>query len=486
MEEPINSYNSNNNNKLFNNRQFLEALYNGVKAGLKRGLSNSERAFMQTILQQDISAQYRNKSPRDILQYYINFFLEKFKKNNSSYDKIDTHELAKSQMGLVSDISVKDFGPQAAQKFIVDTTTTITGGTVSITSLLGINDINQLFSKLAQVNSGKSGIKTEYITLDSRYRSLDNDGTLYFRWNAIYDNSDIQGGFNINQRVRDVVSIKCYPIKMPYVSTADNDYGRITMLFQEFQSQAFVAHENTKYHYVFATDIQDRWIHLRAHNYNEGVFKFATPITQLSSLTVSLNSPWQPIIFDTDRITMMVSDYVTSNRTYFTSSAKHNLETGDRVYISGFNSFNPSPDGPIIGQVNNQNGNIATYDDDFTFYIDVNSSNMYKQGAGTITLTNGSVSVTGVGSAFISLFRTNDQIGVVIPISTVPNDFYTINTVVSNTSMFMSAPFTGTTGTYTYYRYNILPNLQTPVYFGSKRMFMNFEIQYIDSGIDHV
>jgi len=484
MDEAFNSYNSVNNNKLFNNKQFIEALYFNIKKELKRGISDHERTYIQNILRQGMPQLLVNKDPKDVLRYFVGFFLTKFKLNNS-YDKIDIHELSKSQMGLTSDISVHDFGPQAAQKFVVDTTTTITGGTVSVTSLLGINDINQIFTKLALLSSGKLNLKKEYIALDSRYRSLDNDGTLYFKWNAIYDNSDIQGGFNINQRVRDVIAIKCYPIKMPYVSTADNDYGRITLLFQEFQSQAVVAHENTKYHYIFSTDIQDRWIHLRTHTQNEGIFEFATPLTQLSSLTVSFGSPLQPIVFDADRLTMNVSDYVTNNKTYFNSVARHNIETGDRVYISGFSSFNVSADNYIIGQVNNQYGNIATYVDDFTFYIDVNSSSMYVQGAGTITLTNGSTIVTGSGTSFISLFQIGDQLGVVIPISTVPNDFYTITSIISNVSLVISTPFTGTTGSYTYFRDNILPNLTTPIYFGSKRLLMTFQITYIDSGIDH-
>jgi hypothetical protein len=460
------------NNKLFNNTKFIEALYKGISVSLKRPLSNGEKKYLQDFLRQEIPMQYRDKKPQDILGIYVRMLTDKFKQNLCTYDRIDTHELNKSQIGLQAEVSASDFGNKAAQIFTSQAVDV--QNAVSISNFLGASNVENLISRI----SPSASIKQEYITLDTRYRSLDNDGTLFYKWNAVYDNSDIQGGFNINQRVRDVVAIKCYPIKMPYVSTADNDYGRITLLFQEFQSQSFVAHENTKYHFVFASDVQDRWIHLRSHNYNDGVFRFATPLTQLSSLTVSLASPLQPIIFDADRQQMTVSDYNTNQKTYFQSTSPHNLETGDLVYISGFNTTNPSSDAPIIGQINNQYGNKITFVDSTTYYVDVNSTSIYEQGAGTINATNGSNIITGIGSSFITLFTIGDTIsfnGVKLIVSSI----------LSNTTINTTTPYTGVTGSYTYFVDNRISGLLVSVYFGSKRLLMNFEISYIDSGINH-
>jgi hypothetical protein len=469
------SYYSLNNSKLFNNRQFIESLYRGIQAGLKRPLSNGEKRHLQDTLRQEMPSKFRDKSPGDILNIYTKALTDRFKQNSCVYDRIDTHELNKSQIGLVGDISVSDFGTQAAQSFSTQTVEASVTGAVSVNNFLGMTDLSRI---LASINPTTS-IKTEYITLDSRYRSLDNDGTLYFKWNAVYDNSDIQGGFNINQRVRDVVAIKCYPIKMPYVSTADNDYGRITLLFQEFQSQSFVAHENTKYHYVFASDVQDRWIHLRTHNYNDGVFKFATPLTQLSSLTVSLASPLQPIIFDADRQQMVVSDYTTNNKTYFSSVGTHNLETGDLVYISEFNTTNPASDAVVIGAVNTRYGNKITYISDTVFYIDVDSTSVFEQGPGQASVVNASNSIIGTGGTnFVTLFSIGDSIE-------VNGQKLVVTAILSNSSLTTSTPYTGITGTYNYSIDNRIPGLQVYVYFGSKRLLLNFEIAYIDSGINH-
>ena len=453
MEESINSYNSANNNKLFNNKQFIEALYKNITNDLKRPLSTAEKTYLQNLLRQDMPVKFRNKQPREVLDIYTTSLIARFKQNSCTYDRIDMHELNKSQIGLKAEVSQSDFTAQAAQQFSNQVVSATPRSSVSLTS----------------------NLKQEYITLDSRYRSLDNDGTLYFRWNAVYDNSDIQGGFNINQKVRDVVAIKCFPIKLPYVGTADNDYGRITMLMQEFQSQAFIAHENSKFHFVFATDVEDRWIHLRVHNYNDGLFKFATPVTQLSSLTMSFGSPLQPIVFDQDRFSMLVTDYVTNKKTYFMSPDNHNLETGDLVYISGFNTYNPPSDAPVIGAINNVYGNKITTVNNTTFYIDVDSTSIYAQGAGTITVTNGSTSVVGVGGTnFLTLFTVNDRID-------VNGESLDVKAILSDTSIVVKTPYTGVTGTYNYSIDNRLPGLQTQVYFGSKRILMYFEITYIDS-----
>jgi hypothetical protein len=297
------------------------------------------------------------------------------------------------------------------------------------------SNINNILAKI----SPSAIIKTESIILDTRYRSLDNDGTLFFRWNALYDDSDIQGGFNINQRVRDVISIKCFPIKMPYVLTADNDYGRVSLLFQEFQSQSFVAHENCKFHFIFATDVEDRWIHLRAHNYNDGIYRFATPLTQLSTLTVSFGSPLQPIIFDLDRMNMFIRSSPTtgySTKTYFITQSNHNLETGDLVYITGFSTLNSSANSNIITSINSKYGNKCTFVDNTTIYFDIDSSSIYiSPASGQLTVTNGSDIVLGVGTTFITsgLFNIGDNI-------IVNGERLIIQSILSDTSLQMTTP----------------------------------------------
>ena len=152
----------------------------------------------------------------------------------------------------------------------------------NLTKILHITDLLRYISP-------SSVIKQAYISLDTKNRSLNNDGTSYFQWTANNLASSVgQGDYYLDSSVRDIVEIRMLPIKMPYVSSADNDYGRITMYVNEYSSQAYVNSNNLRYHFVFSSDIIDRWIHLRTYTNNEGVYKFATPITQLSSLTLTI------------------------------------------------------------------------------------------------------------------------------------------------------------------------------------------------------
>jgi hypothetical protein len=480
MEDPNITYVSTNNNGLLNNRQFIEMLYVNVVNGLKRPISNGERNWMQNFIRQENPVKFRNKTPQEILKAYTKFFIDRFSKNNCSYDGIDTHELNKSQIGIQSEITSSDFGSKAKETFSNEIVSNL--GAMSISKFLGEQDLNNILSKI----SPSAIIKTESIILDTRYRSLDNNGTLFFRWNAIYDDSDIQGGFNINQRVRDVISIKCFPIKMPYVSTADNDYGRVSLLFQEFQSQSFVAHENSKFHFIFATDVEDRWIHLRAHNYNDGIYRFATPLTQLSTLTISFGSPLQPVVFDLDRMFMSIRTTPTgySTKTYFESSTNHNLETGDLVYISNFNTLNPIANSTIINNINSRYGNKCTFVDNTTIYFDINSSPIYISPAtGQLTVTNGSDMVVGVGTTFITSPTEKYFVGDNIRVN---GQNLIIKSIISNTNLQMTTNYIGANGTFPFELDNRISNLQVQAYFGSKRIFMEFEISYIDKGLNHV
>ena len=62
MEVPSLSYYPPNNHGLFNNRQFIEALYNKITLELKRPLSNSEKRWLQNFLHQEIPTKFRNKT----------------------------------------------------------------------------------------------------------------------------------------------------------------------------------------------------------------------------------------------------------------------------------------------------------------------------------------------------------------------------------------------------------------------------------------
>jgi hypothetical protein len=272
------------------------------------------------------------------------------------------------------------------------------------------------------------------------------------------------------------------PIKLPYVSSADNNYGRVTMLIQEFSAQAVIAHENSRYNFIFETEIKDRYIELNPKDYSCGIFKFANPITHLESLTVSFGSPLEPVVFDTDRLTASVNEYAKTTQFDTNNNTDHNIVTGDVIYITGFNTMNPNGDNDIINSINSTNGNIVTVPYPYGFSINVDTSSLKPTVFGTLSATNGSSTIIGTDTSFFTTFVNGDIIvlnttngGVNNPI----DSYYYVDYIVSDTELNLAGLYVDdTANNLTYQKNNIISDLQVSVYFGSKRIFIPLEIHY--------
>ena len=47
-------------------------------------------------------------------------------------------------------------------------------------------------------------------------------------------------GAYINGKIRDIIGIRIYPFRIPYIELGDNKYSRISILVKEFQTQSFI------------------------------------------------------------------------------------------------------------------------------------------------------------------------------------------------------------------------------------------------------
>jgi hypothetical protein len=309
--------------------------------------------------------------------------------------------------------------------------------------------------------------------LDTRYRTLDNDGTTFFQW--VFNNNEItlQGTVNAVGNIKDIIAIRIFPIKLPYNSNIDNDYNRVSILIQEMSAQSFIAQENRRFHFIFSTTIDDRWINLEPESFNDGYFRFRTPITRLDTLTLSFGSPLERVTFDTDRMLANVTGY--STITTFLTTSPHNLETGDLIYVTNFRTANINTDTVIVTAINRTAGHVATVTGADTLTIDVDSSTVQVAGPGTISVTNGSPIVVGTTTTFGISFNDVD----VIEISGAK---YTILSIQSQTQLTLAINYAGTTASgLTYSKNNILSGVRPTLYFGSKRAFFPMEIEFYDS-----
>ena len=452
-------YNQGPTNRLINNTEFVKQLLNSVKNKLKRPLIKTEAEYVLNLLR-TVNKQIFKNSPTEIFRILETEILKKINTPQCYEDQINIHEMLKDEMGILTEDRGGPAGPINATPLL---------NTVNVMSILGstsLNDLKTIFNPVAAK-------KSIYVVMDSRYRVLDNDGRATIKWNFTSNPTSIQGSVNAIGDIQNITSMRVSPIQMPYISQADNDYKRITMYIQEFSAQSIIAHENRQYHFMFPTSVNDRYINLEVNRDSDGYFKFRNPISRIDSLSISFASPLQPIIFDLDRQSMLVSDY--SSNIVFVSLENHNVETGDIVYISLFTTANPNYDANIISSINNIDGNIATYIDDTHISLNIDCSSLKIDGTGTINVINNDTSVIGVGTSFTTLFVLNDIIEIL-------GIKYTINSIISDTQLVISIAYIGiTANTLTYKKNNTIPGMNPNFYFGSKRMFIALEFEYFES-----
>ena len=238
--------------------------------------------------------------------------------------------------------------------------------------------------KMARVFNPESFFRKNYIVLDSRYRIIDNSGSINtFKW--VYNlGSQIstQGGVSAVGNVREITAMKVYPFRIPYVESADNKYSRISVLLNNFSAQAFISNENRKFHFMLQSQIDSDFIDLNTDNFNDGEYHFENPVTTANNIEISFGSPLSPILFDNDRDACLIDYFSISPLTKITTILKHNLANGNQVYFSNFTVGDVSPllivqksiNENIKNNINKAEGFLITVIDDYNFSIDYDSS----------------------------------------------------------------------------------------------------------------
>lgn len=311
---------------------------------------------------------------------------------NQYNDEVDVHETMKLMIGKPGqdiDYSVAvntdgapigsnitpSFEGEEEEKTLGDLNEIKTVSTISQVNL--INDIKSIWGKRTDFDirtllNPDANYRTIQIALDTRYRSTGNDGTELQTWDFVTDTAVTRTGSvnSIVGNIANVVSISVGRVRIPYKDIiVNNNYGRVSLLLNEFSNQAVIGHEGRRYHFLFESVASGNAIELYpiAFNDNDTAYHFTKPITQISTITTTWGNPMEQIIFDKDRLFMTIT-YTNPGR--FTSTEEHNLLTGDIVYFTDFNTDDPTTDEKIISQVNSVNGYNIVKVDDFSFDID--------------------------------------------------------------------------------------------------------------------
>lgn len=197
------------------------------------------------------------------------------------------------------------------------------------------------------------------ILVDSRYQNIANSDRTRLVFTLVGNTKTKVPGSGVITTIgamRDIVEIEVFPFSIPYMSSADNYYKKITLSILELSSISVDAYENSQYHFMFNCSQDGNLLQLTPIN---KTFRFYKPITRLNEFSIRFGSPLTPIIFDKDRLYTSSIDY-NSNPGIITFAESHNLITGDLIYITNFETKNIAEDLNIINEINNVNGHVCT------------------------------------------------------------------------------------------------------------------------------
>jgi hypothetical protein len=440
--------NSNTGNTYLSEAQFLFNIIKSVEHQINRNLLELEEnliikcvktVYIKTFKEDDIRYQqlFKHVTTKIIEELHLTQCEETA--------VVDTHEILKRHIGKTSEI---EYMPTFEHEGHTEEDekrelNNVPSTKVEIGSIFGLSDIREVIGKMSETTS----IKHAYFMLDTKYRCLDNDGTKYFKWDNINSVTRSQGTINMLGSIRDIVSMRTYPLRIPNVATAYTPYERISIFVEEFIAQSYIVHENRNFHFIGGSEIKGNWVNICPDDYNEGCYNFDKPITHIDNITISFASPLEPIIFDKDRLPTTIIEY--GSTTTLQTSEINNLLPGDIIYISDFNT-NSINDSVITNYFNRQAGHSVTILTPTTFSIPVDTSSFIASEitgvintpnsiiVGTVIPTFNSNIIVGIGTSFTTDYVVNGNIQIFDQVNSV----YVIIEIIDDTHLIIDSQYT--------------------------------------------
>ncbi len=247
----------------------------------------------------------------------------------------------------------------------------------SIASMLGVGSIATLRREL----NPDSCITRAYLLLDRRYYSRIPSDNITFVWNI----SSQSAGYDVNSMcqtttlLRRITGMKVLPFRFPSTLNAVTEVNTISMLFQEFFAQAYVANENRR-RFHFLLDIERTGsapsdpYNLTNIGYNVCEYLFDSPFTDLTTLTLTFANPFRLLRLDPDQLYGTIAAVGAECKITFTEA--NNLAVGDVIIVSGYSTTSPSDDSVEIALVNDPDGWATTAVTTFTATIPIDLSGL--------------------------------------------------------------------------------------------------------------
>lgn len=374
-------YSVGNHNAAYNNPQFMTTVSLEISKQIGRSLTDGEQRFIVNLIRKLDEDYLRSKKPQDVLVGIVNVVIKKLVEQGSCPPMdgtmfVDMHEKLKDHIGTTSESNTSHSIYDRMQNDNI--VSNVLKG-CNISSIMGISKPSEIMRRF----NPESMLRKNYFLLDSRYKNPTSTQK-QFTWDYSSDKSQQMGTVNIIGNIRDIVALRVYPFRIPYVSSADTKHKRISLLIHEFSSQSFFAHEDRRFHFMLETSVDNDFIDCDPYKQNDMYYYFEKPFTTFTSITISFGNPLQKIEFEKDTDKCSADYFSISPLTQITTDNEHNLSDGDKVYFSNFDVGFVDPllveqvqiNNVIKNTINRELGFLITVIDSTNFSINFDSSNI--------------------------------------------------------------------------------------------------------------
>ena len=143
-----------------------------------------------------------------------------------------------------------------------------------------------------------------YLVLDSSYRNTTaelSSAIKRFTWNYAPTQNTGTGYCNSVGVIRDIIGMRMYQPRVPYLASMNTSSKRVSILIEEFAPQAFIDANGRRYHFLLRPNfiVGQTDIELSTEDYNDGIFNFRKPITTFSTVSISFGDPSNVLTFST-------------------------------------------------------------------------------------------------------------------------------------------------------------------------------------------
>ena len=192
-----------------------------------------------------------------------------------------------------------------------------------------------------------------------------------------------QGVTSVVHHMQNIIYMQFSKFDLPYSPEADNVYRKVSLAVEEAALTSVYAHEGRQYHGLFDTEVIGNRIRCMPDEVDDGKFRFAVPITNLRTLTVTFGGPLTRLTFQQDLFTVRITSNAV-NSTYINFTTPHEVSDGEEVIITDFTTLSPIPDAAAITEINREFGHVVSVVSNLILEINADLSTATLDAAGSL------------------------------------------------------------------------------------------------------